>query len=222
MNKTDILWHQRMGHLPFVKMISIPHISCKFFPKQSFTCPICPMARQQRLPFPERFTQSTSIFQLVHIDLWGPYHTSTYNGFRYFLTFVDDKSRMTWTHLLSCKGNAFTVIKAFIAMVSTQFRTSVQTIRTDNAFELGSAFAHAQYLSSHGILHQTSCPHTPQQNGVVERKHKHLLETSRALLFQSKLPIKYWGECVFTATYLINRFPSKILSHKSPYEVLYG
>lgn len=66
-----------MGHLPFVKMISIPHISCKFSPKQSFNCPICPMARQQRLPFPERSTHSTSIFQLVHIDLWGPYHTST-------------------------------------------------------------------------------------------------------------------------------------------------
>lgn len=100
---------------------------------------------------------------------------------------------MTWTHILSCKGNVFTVIKAFIAMVSTQFQTYVQTIWTDNAFELGSASAHAQYLSSLGIFHQTSCPHTPQQNGVVKRKHKHLLETSRALLFESKLPTKYWG-----------------------------
>lgn len=56
----------------------------------------------------------------------------------------------------------------------------------------------------------------------MERKHKHLLETSRALLFQSKLPIQYWDECVLTATYLINRFPSKILKGLSPYEMLFG
>jgi len=56
--------------------------------------------------------------------------------------------------------------------------------------------AHVAYLLSKGIIHQTSCVPTHQQNGVVERKHKHLLETSRANLFQSKLPIKFWGDCV--------------------------
>ncbi|XP_074266801.1 uncharacterized protein LOC141590089 [Silene latifolia] len=99
-------------------------------------------------------------FDLIHIDLWGPYHTQTYNGYKYFLTIVDDFSRCTWTHLLSCKSNAFVFIKSFIAMVDTQFRRKIKTIRSDNAFELGTSNVLSQFLLDNGIVHQTTCFHT--------------------------------------------------------------
>ncbi|XP_075104151.1 uncharacterized protein LOC142178470 [Nicotiana tabacum] len=105
---------------------------------------------------------------------------------------------------------------------TNHFHTLVQTFRSDNAFELGSSLESRSFFSSQGILYQTTIPHTPQQNSVVERKHKHFLETSRALLFQSNLPTKFWGECVLTSTYLINRFPSTVLNNISPFEKLYG
>lgn len=164
----------------------------------------------------------SSLFELIHIDTWGPYYTPAYDGFRYFLTIVDDYTRATWTHLMGAKSNAFDLLQSFITLVETQFQTKVKVVRSDNALELGSSLRGIQYFSSKGIIHQTSCPYTPQQNGVVERKHKHLLETSRALLFQSHLPIRFWGDCLLTATYLINRFPSPILNNQSPFELFYN
>ncbi|XP_070022367.1 uncharacterized protein [Nicotiana sylvestris] len=67
-------------------------------------------------------------------------------------------------------------------------------IRSDNALKLGASHAAISFFSEHDIIYQTSCPHTPQQNGVVERKHRTLLEASRALLFQSQVPIRFWGD----------------------------
>ena len=78
------------------------------------------------------------------------------------------------------------------------------------------------FFDENGILLQTSCVHTPQQNGRVERKHRHILEVARALRFQASLPIEFWGECTHTAAFLINRTPTKILNGKTPYEYLYG
>lgn len=211
------LWHQRLGHLPYPAMSNIPGIPHKLNSEQNEVCVICPKARQTKLSFPSSYITSKQKFDLIHIDTWGPYSTPTYNGHRYFLTIVDDFTRCTWTLLLSTKSNAFPILKAFFAMVERQFDVKIKKVRSDNAYELGSGTTHSQFFSSLGVLHQTSCVATPKQNGVVERKHKHLLEICRALLFQSNLPIKFWGDCLVTTTLLINRFPSRILGNVSPY-----
>nr|XP_016463928.1 PREDICTED: uncharacterized protein LOC107786926 [Nicotiana tabacum] len=79
----------------------------------------------------------------------------------------------------------------------------------------------SELLTGLGIIHQSSCPYTPQQNGIVERRNRYILDTAKALKFQGVIPIRYWGMCVKTTVYLINRLPSSVLGGKTPYELLY-
>ena len=85
----------------------------------------------------------------------------TYNGYKYFITIVDDYNRSSWTYLLSCKSNALSLIKPFVGMVKTQYNATIQDIRSDNAFELGSSNEAITFFHSKGIVHQSSCVGTP-------------------------------------------------------------
>ena len=136
-----------------------------------------------------------------------------------FLTIVDDYNRATWVYLMVNKSDALDVLKVFLKFVELQFDAKVKCVRSDNALEFVKGPC-AVFLSSQGIEHQTTCVDRPQQNGRVERKHRHILEVARALRFHAKLPLKFWGGCVTTATYLINRIPSSVLNNVTPYEKL--
>lgn len=106
--------------------------------------------------------KTSKIFELIHVDIWGPYQTSSHYGAHYFLTIVDDYLRGVWLYLLNDKSEASVHLKNFFALTERQFKKQVQTIRSDNGSE---------FFQKHGVLHETSCVNTPQHNGWIERKH---------------------------------------------------
>lgn len=89
------------------------------------------------------------------------------------------------------KSDTHSYIIKFVNLVETQFSLKVKIIRSDN----GPEFTLKIFYLDKGIIHQSSCVSTPQQNGVAERKHRHLLNIARALLFQANLPKKNLGRC---------------------------
>ncbi|KAK2994898.1 hypothetical protein RJ640_001881 [Escallonia rubra] len=214
-------WHLRLGHLPVNRISLIPDLSVSFDCKKTSFCDVCYKAKQTRLSFPLSMNKTQHVFIWIHCDIWGPYKTKSIYGCHFFLTIVDDFSRATWVFLMTHKSETKEYLLQFFNWVHTQFHMDIKALRTDNGLE----FSHRDlmsYYSDHGMEHQTSCTDTPQQNGVVERKHRHLLEVARALRFQANLPIFFWGECVLTAAYLINRMPLSTLKDRTPYEILLG
>ena len=120
----------------------------------------------------------------------GPFNTTTHNGNKFFVTIVDDCTRMLWLFLIKLKSDVCVVLQNFFVLVQTQFQSKVQIIRTDNGSEFVNVECNKLFVSR-GIVHQRTCMHTPQQNGIAERKQKHLLEIARVIKFQSHIPIKF-------------------------------
>ena len=141
-------------------------------------------------------------------------------GFRYFVTFVDDYYRLTWLFLMKERSEVFEIFKKLCVEDKTQFGHSICILRSDNAKEYFSIHF-SNYLQASGILHQSSCSHTPQQNGVAERKNHHLLEIARCLLLHMNIPRPFWRDAILTACFFINRMPSSILHGATPFSVLF-
>jgi len=128
------LWHQRLGHVSSVVLAKMLDLNINSMCKVS-KCFVCLYAKQTRLTFPSSSIKSCTNFDLIHVDLWGPYNTSIFDGNKYFLTIVDDFSRMTWLFLLKHKFDVCVALKIFLQYVKNQFAKQVKVIRSDNGTE---------------------------------------------------------------------------------------
>ena len=136
----------------------------------------------------------------------------------FFLTIVDDYTKFTWVHLMQHKSQTNSIIKAFFNLVQTLFKTKIKCLISDNGVE----FQMKDYFSTQGTIPQLICVKTPQQNAIVERKHRHLLNVARTLRFQSHLPLTFWANCILIAAHIINIILTPFLSNKSSHELLYS
>ena len=134
------------------------------------------------------------------------------------MSFLDDFSRYTWIFPIAYKSDIFTIFNQFKIYVERYFSPLIKTVESDWGGEYRSL---SKILQQYGITHCISCPHTHQQNGVVERKHYHIVETSLTLLSFASIPHHFWDDSFVTACYLINQMPTSTLKNQYPFEVLF-
>ncbi|KAA0046032.1 Beta-galactosidase [Cucumis melo var. makuwa] len=176
----------------------------------SLSCDVCIRAKQHRVSFPSQPYKPTQSFNLIHNDVWGPSKVTTSSGKWWFVTFIDDHTRLTRVYLITDKSEVPSIFQNFYHVIKTQFHTKIAILRSDNGREFQNDNL-SEFLASKGIVHQTSCAYTPQQNGVAERKNRHLVEVARSLMLSTSFPSYLWGDAILTAAHLINRMPSRIL-----------
>ncbi|GJU85965.1 putative RNA-directed DNA polymerase [Tanacetum coccineum] len=134
---------------------------------------------------------------------------------------LNDYTRSVWVYMLKVKDEVFDCVLTFYNLIKNQFGKTVKTFQSDNGTEfVNNVFD--KFCIDNGIVNQITCAYTPQQNGIVERKHRHLLNVARSLLFQEGLPLYLWSECIMTDAYLINRLPSSVLNGKTHFELIFN
>ena len=157
---------------------------------------------------------------LIHSDLWQS-PTYSNNGYKYYILFVDDFSLYSWLYPLKKKSDAFVTFKYFRKFVENLFNTAIVYFQSDGSREYDN-LAFGTFLLQHGIYFRESAPHTQQQNGVNERKHRHIVETAPTFLIDAHMPDLYWSDAVLTAVYAINRLPTPLLHGLSPFQKLFS
>ena len=172
-----------------------------------------------RKPF-GKGTRAEFPLQLIHSDICGPMNVRARHGASYFITFIDDFTRFGYVYLIAHKSEALECFKKFMNLTENQLDKKIKALRTDRGREyLSDQFR--ELCDEKGISRQLTTPATPQQNGVAERRNRTLLEMVRSMMAQANLHITYWGDALLTATYVLNRVPSKSVS-TTPFELWTG
>lgn len=156
-----------------------------------------------------------------HCDLWGPAPIWSYQHFRYYAIFVDKCTRFTWFFPLRHKSEFLQCFTKFYKFIHPQFDKKIRIFQTDGGGKFSSKDM-VNTFSALGIHHQLSCPRTPGQNFLVERKRRNVTELGQTMLFHSGVPKRFWVETFGSAVWLINRLPSRVLDMHSPFAKLFN
>lgn len=217
------VWHRRAGHCNdeiLFKMKDGAVTGVNFLKNKSKEfCEICVEGKQAKLPFKTSSSSSAEILEIIHSDLCGPVEKTSLGGSKYFVTFLDDFSGRLFVYFLKTKDECFRKFVEFKTMIEKKTEKSIKTLRTDNGTEYCNA-EFKNYLKTCGIVHETSAPYSPQQNGKAERINRTIVEKARCLLFDAGMSKEFWAEAVSTAAHIYNRTSSRVSEDfKSPEEM---
>ncbi|KAK0599011.1 hypothetical protein LWI29_001530 [Acer saccharum] len=181
-------------------------------------CDSCKLGKLHKLPFQKAIHTAKAPLELVFTNVWGLAPMMSSDGSRYYITFVDAFTRFTWVYPLKLKSDALQTFIQLKKLVELQFDIKIKCLQADIG---GEYQPFIPYLSNLGVQIRFSCPYTHQQNGILEREHRNIVEMGLTLLAHANLPLKFWCEAFTTAVMLIHNLPTLVLHFQSPFEKLY-
>lgn len=216
-------WHERFGHLNekdlknLIRHQKVEGINIKA-EEELPVCETCIKGKQTQKSYAKSETKSEEILDLIHTDVCGPMRVESLAGSRYFVTFIDDKSKWCEIYFMKKKSEVPEKFKEYKAMVERNTGKKIKIVRSDNGLEYVSHYLN-DFLKQEGIKHELTVEYTPQQNGVAERKNRTLVEMARCMMLQSGISGGFWAEAILTANHIRNRCPSRSLNGEIPYTI---
>ena len=229
------LWkqlHIKLGHASITRIHSMRKEKCMegiFIPNSmptEFYCEACALGKAQKTPKPKIIEQESNreieSFEKIYSDIGGPLIKSLGAGYRFYVLFIDKRTRFKWIYFLHSKSELKEKFRLFQNKVRLEFGRSIGILKSDRGGEyLDGDFS--MYLNSCGIIHETTAPYSQWQNGVAERANRTIKDMTRTMLIGAKLPASLWPYAMETAIYISNRLPSSSLpDNNSPYQLLYN
>ena len=185
-------------------------------------CKGCMAGKMKRVSFTGNTGISTGeVLELVHSDVCGPMKNPTLSGTRYYVAFIDDYSRFTFVYPMTRKDQVFDRFMEFKKLAELQTGKLIKRFRSDGGGEYDNQ-KFEKLFKECGIQHEFTAPYCPEQNGVLERANRTIVEKARSMLHFHGLPYSLWGEAVSVSVYIKNRVPTKQLGMKTPYELWTG
>lgn len=213
------LWHYRLGHVSASRLKHLASTGAleKLQISDISDCCSYKLAKFSALPFSQSVSISYAPFDLVHYDVWGRSPLITKGGSKHYVSFIDDYNCYYLVYLMKNHSEFFDIYCLFRAMVKTQHNFVIKCFNCDLGGECTSN-KFSEFLAFDSKNNQTYCTGTPQQNGVSERKHCHIIETAFSLLLYVWVPSEFWSKAILTVVHVINRITSGL----SPFEKLYN
>ncbi|GJS18738.1 retrovirus-related pol polyprotein from transposon TNT 1-94 [Tanacetum coccineum] len=181
------LWHRRLSHLKFGTInhlarnglvLGLPKLKCE----KDHMCSACAMGKSKKQSHKPKSEDTNQKKQyLLHIDLYGHMRVASINGKKYILIIIDDYSQFTWMKFLASKDEAPDFIIKFLKMIQVRLNAPIKNIRTDNGTEFVNQTLRSYYESVGYLFMKHCCVDSPQQNGVVERRNRTLVEAARTI-----------------------------------------
>ncbi|KAF2890883.1 hypothetical protein ILUMI_15290 [Ignelater luminosus] len=217
--------HRTLGHINFNNLEKM----CKNevldgLPKEIeseyLKCATCIENKMHNLPFHNNRRRAEDILEIVHTDLNGPHQTTGYEGEKYFLTFIDDYSKLTKVYCIQTKTEVFDCLVQYVNEIQNLTGKMIKELRCDNGKEYINSRVF-QFAKEKGIIIKPCPPYVHELNGTAERYNRSLMDMGRCLLSEAKIHQRFWPEIIKAAAYLKNRTLTNTIEQKTPYEIFF-
>ncbi len=218
-------WHRMLGHVSFSKLKFLCENELldgapKRLEAENFKCAICLEFKMNNVPFKDDREKATEILQIVHTDVNGP-HSLGYCGEQYFVTFIDDFSKLVKVYCIKSKSEVYNCLVEYVNLVENLTGKRIKELRCDNGTEYINKRVD-EFVKNRGIYLRSCVPYVHELNGTAERYNRTLMDRARCLLAEAKVARRFWPKCVTAAAYLTNRTLGNTVVKKTPFEIFFN